>query len=138
MNAIVAPALGFRAERGDELAIQGMKFSTTLADSLKEQLQRERRTQLIFLLIGLAALLLLLSLGALWWVRRRKEGKEKKIAAGAEAGKAIPSIQDILSSPELLESQGELAILEEQLRAYAKSKPEEVANLLQEWISEDM
>ncbi|WMI71906.1 flagellar basal-body MS-ring/collar protein FliF [Aminobacterium sp. MB27-C1] len=138
LNAIVAPALGFRAERGDELAIQGMKFSTTLADSLKEQLQRERRTQLIFLLIGLAALLLLLSLGALWWVRRRKEGKEKKIAAGAEAGKAIPSIQDILSSPELLESQGELAILEEQLRAYAKSKPEEVANLLQEWISEDM
>jgi flagellar M-ring protein FliF len=55
-----------------------------------------------------------------------------------ESGNAIPSIQDLLASPELLESQGELAVLEEQLRAYAKNKPEEVASLVQEWISEDM
>ena len=30
-----------------------------------------------------------------------------------------------------------LAVLEEQLRAYARSKPEEIANLVQDWLSEE-
>ncbi|WP_286847891.1 MULTISPECIES: flagellar basal-body MS-ring/collar protein FliF [Aminobacterium] len=140
LRNLVAPALGLDVNRGDQLVIQGMKFSTTLADALKEQMQQERRARLIMFLVGLAILLLVSALGALWWVRRRKTLRQQKgMGTGSvESGNAIPSIQDLLASPELLESQGELAVLEEQLRAYAKNKPEEVASLVQEWISEDM
>jgi flagellar M-ring protein FliF len=58
-------------------------------------------------------------------------------AAPTAEQKRFPSIQELLSSPELLEAQGELAVLEEQLRAYARSKPEEIANLVQDWLSEE-
>ncbi|PKL02165.1 MAG: flagellar M-ring protein FliF, partial [Synergistetes bacterium HGW-Synergistetes-2] len=68
------------------------------------------------------------------WMRRRRI---RQATAPSQEPKHIPSIQELLSSPELLEAQGELAVLEEQLRAYARSKPEEIANLVQDWLSED-
>ena len=41
------------------------------------------------------------------------------------------------SSPDLLAFQGEMAVLEEQLKAYAKSHPDEIATLVNEWLSMD-
>jgi flagellar M-ring protein FliF len=44
----------------------------------------------------------------------------------------------MLTSPDLLAFQGEMAVLEEQLKAYARSNPGEVANLVNEWLSSDI
>ena len=49
----------------------------------------------------------------------------------------MPTIQEMLTSPDLLAFQGELAVIEEQLKAYARNNPEEVANLVNEWLSSD-
>jgi flagellar M-ring protein FliF len=135
LRALVAPALGVDANRGDQLVIQSMKFSTTFADSLAEQLQAEQRMQLIYALIAGAVLLLAAALAGVLWMRRRRT--RKAMLPPAEERKRIPSIQELLSSPELLEAQGELAVLEEQLRAYARSKPEEIANLTQDWLADE-
>ena len=54
-----------------------------------------------------------------------------------EESKRIPTIQEMLTSPDLLAFQGEMAVLEEQLKAYARNNPSEVANLINEWISAD-
>ena len=52
-------------------------------------------------------------------------------------GKKVPTIQEMLTSPDLLAFQGEMAVLEEQLKAYAKSHPDEIATLVNEWLSND-
>ncbi|MBQ4418484.1 MAG: flagellar M-ring protein FliF, partial [Synergistaceae bacterium] len=52
-------------------------------------------------------------------------------------GRKVPTIQEMLTSPDLLAFQGELAVLEEQLKAYARNNPEEVANLVTEWLAAD-
>lgn len=135
LRALVAPALGVDAARGDQLVIQSMKFSTTFADSLAEQLQAQQRMQLIFALVAAAVLLLAAALAGVLWMRKRRS--RKAALPPAEERKRIPSIQELLSSPELLEAQGELAVLEEQLRAYARSKPEEIANLTQDWLADE-
>jgi len=135
LRALVAPALGVDAARGDQLVIQSMKFSTTFADSLAEQLQAQQRMQLIIALVAAAVILLLAALAGVLWMRRRRS--RKAMLPPPEERKRIPSIQELLSSPELLEAQGELAVLEEQLRAYARSKPEEIANLTQDWLADE-
>jgi len=135
LRALVAPALGVDAARGDQLVIQSMKFSTTFADSLSEQLQAQQRMQLIIALVAAAVILLLAALAGVLWMKRRRS--RKAMLPPAEERKRIPSIQELLSSPELLEAQGELAVLEEQLRAYARSKPEEIANLTQDWLADE-
>ncbi|MBP6333396.1 MAG: flagellar M-ring protein FliF [Aminivibrio sp.] len=135
LRALVAPALGVDAARGDQLVIQSMKFSTTFADSLAEQLQAQQRMQLIIALVAAAVVLLLAALAGVLWMKRRRS--RKAMLPPPEERKRIPSIQELLSSPELLEAQGELAVLEEQLRAYARSKPEEIANLTQDWLADE-
>lgn len=136
LRALVAPALGVDAARGDQLVIQSMKFSTTFADSLAEQLRAQQRMQLLFALVGAAVLLLIAALAGALWMRKRKS--KRGALPPVEDKKRIPSIQELLSSPELLEAQGELAVLEEQLRAYARSKPEEIANLTQDWLADEV
>ncbi len=136
LRALVAPALGVDQARGDQLVIQSMKFSTTYADSIAEEMRARERSQLLFLLVAGAGLLLLAALAGVVWMRRRKN--RKLIPADDDSGKRIPSIQELLSSPELLEAQGELAVLEEQLRAYARTKPEEIGNLIQDWLADEM
>ena len=59
------------------------------------------------------------------------------VVAGQEEGKHVPTIQEMLTSPDLLAFQGELAVLEEQLKVYARNNPGEVANLVNEWLSSD-
>jgi flagellar M-ring protein FliF len=55
-----------------------------------------------------------------------------------EGGESAPSLRDLLEHPELMTSQGEAAILEEQLRVYAMNNPEEVATLIKNWLAEDI
>ena len=52
-------------------------------------------------------------------------------------GRKVPTIQEMLTSPDLLAFQGEMAVLEEQLKAYAKNHPDEIATLVNEWLSMD-
>ncbi|NLB83035.1 MAG: flagellar M-ring protein FliF [Synergistaceae bacterium] len=136
LRTLVAPALGVDQARGDQLVIQSMKFSTTYADSIAEEMRARERSQLLFALVAGAAVLLLAALAGVLWMRRRKS--KKVIPSEEQKDKRIPSIQELLSSPELLEAQGELAVLEDQLRAYARSKPEEIGSLIQDWLADEI
>ncbi len=129
----VAAAIGLNAERGDNLVLRAMKFTASPADDLLARIEAERRRR-FYAAIALSVLLLIVAAaGYLYWRRRRS-------SVGApfdEGGKKAPSLQEILEHPELMAEQGEMAILEEQLRSYAMKNPEEIANLIQNWLSEE-
>ena len=133
----VAAAIGFNPARGDQLVIQGMKFDTTLADQLMAQMAAEQRQKIILALVAASILLLLLGAGVFVWIRRRRLAALARLLP-KEEGEQVPSLKDLLEHPELMTSQGELAILEEQLRVYATNNPEEVANLIKNWLAEDL
>jgi flagellar M-ring protein FliF len=50
----------------------------------------------------------------------------------------VPSLRELLENPDLMTAQGELSVLEEQLRSYALNNPEELANLIKNWVIEDV
>ena len=131
----VAMAIGFDEARGDALVVRGMRFSTAFADAIAAELRQERLWRIISGSIAALFMLLLVGLALWWWLRRRKE--RMRAEEVQEEGKKVPTIQEMLTSPDLLAFQGELAVLEEQLKAYAKNNPEEVANLVNEWLAAD-
>jgi flagellar M-ring protein FliF len=135
LKEVVSSAIGYSEARGDSLVVKSMKFSTALADAMAEQVRQERMLRIVMGSIIAVAILTAAALTGLWWYRRRKE--RLALEALQKEAKRVPTIQEMLTSPDLLAFQGEMAVLEEQLKAYARNNPNEVANLVNEWISSD-
>jgi flagellar M-ring protein FliF len=132
----VETAIGYNEMRGDRVAVKATPFNDDLQKALEEELRQERMYRLVVaILIALAVLFCAAGTG-LWWYRRRKA--RQALDAMQKEVKRVPTIQEMLTSPELLAFQGEMAVLEEQLKAYAKNNPGEVANLVNEWLSSDI
>jgi flagellar M-ring protein FliF len=110
-----------------------MRFDRTLANELAEELRRERMTRIVIGALIAILTLLCVGLAGLWWLRRRRA--RMALETIDKESKHVPTIQEMLTSPDLLAFQGEMAVLEEQLKAYARNNPSEVANLVNEWIS---
>lgn len=134
----VANAIGFDEVRGDRLTVIGMPFDTSVEDAMVARLGAEKQRQLIMVAVSSLFLAILAGVLLFIWLRRRRaaalaRGRQSS-AAGAEQ---VPSLRELLDNPDLMTSQGELAVLEEQLRNYAMNNPEEMANLIKNWIVDD-
>ena len=112
-----------------------MKFSTAFADAMAAEMRQERVMR--YASGSIAALVMLGLLTALILWRLRKRRARMAVMEATEEGRKVPTIQEMLTSPDLLAFQGELAVIEEQLKAYAKNNPGEVANLVNEWLASD-
>ena len=135
LREVISSAIGFNAQRGDNLVVHAMKFSTAFVDAMSDQLRQDRMWKIIYGTIAAISVLLIVLAALYAWVRmKRARLAVQEIEA---EGKKVPTIQEMLTSPDLLAFQGEMAVLEEQLKAYAKSHPDEIATLVNEWLSMD-
>lgn len=132
----VATAVGADDARGDRLSIMAMPFDTSLADTYAAKLAEERRRRMVIGVSGFILLLITVAAALVFWFRRRRqamrEGRPSKTAEQA------PSLRELLEHPDLMTAQGELSVLEEQLRNYALNNPEELANLIKNWVVDDL
>ena len=135
LEAVISSAIGFNKDRGDSLVVRAMRFSTAFSDSMAEEMRQERIRKMIY--GSVAAFLVLLILGIAFYVWLRMKRARLAVQEIEAEGKKVPTIQEMLTSPDLLAFQGEMAVLEEQLKAYAKSHPDEIATLVNEWLSND-
>ncbi|MCF7936821.1 MAG: flagellar M-ring protein FliF [Synergistales bacterium] len=136
LHEAVAAAIGLDEARGDKLVVQQMKFSTSFVDTMLAQLQEERRQKLIVGMIAIALVLAGAAAAAFWWMRRRRK-QMREAGEGEGAGEGTPSLEEMMEHPEMMAGRDETAILEEQIRAYATKNPEDVAQVVQNWLSEE-
>lgn len=135
LKEVISSAIGLNPQRGDSLVVHAMKFSTAFVDAMTDQLRQDRMWNIIYGSIAAFCVLLIILAALYAWVRmKRARLAVQEIEA---EGKKVPTIQEMLTSPDLLAFQGEMAVLEEQLKAYAKSHPDEIATLVNEWLSMD-
>ena len=135
IQEIIASSIGYNRDRGDSLVVRSMRFSTAYADAMAEQLRQEKMWRIIYGSIAAFFVLLVVLIALYIWIRMKRA--RLAVQEIEEAGKKVPTIQEMLTSPDLLAFQGEMAVLEEQLKAYAKSHPDEIATLVNEWLSMD-
>ncbi|MDR3332639.1 MAG: flagellar M-ring protein FliF [Synergistaceae bacterium] len=137
LRTAVATAINLKEERGDRLTVMAIPFDTSLEDALAARLAAERQTR-VMIGAGSFAVLLAAIVGAMaYWLRRRRYLAALE-AARMEESEQTPSLRELLENPDLMTSQGELSILEEQLRNYAMNNPEELANLIKNWVVDDV
>jgi flagellar M-ring protein FliF len=133
----VATAIGADDTRGDRISIMAMPFDTSVADAYAARMAAEQRQRL---LIGISSFILLLIAVIAFlvlWLRKRRSLSMLQSAEGPDANTA-PSLRELLENPDLMTAQGELSVLEEQLRNYAINNPEELANLIKNWVVDDV
>ena len=149
INNIVSQAVGLNAQRGDTISIEGMKFDTTLQDNEKKALQlmnqeaqAQQRTQLIE---GITAgvLLLIALIVFIVLARRKKKQAEEDIEEGTLneidtlIGDEIKPKEKIRFEPIEFEQEDINQHIEKEIKQYASSKPEQVADVVKAWLTED-
>ncbi|MCX7969947.1 MAG: flagellar basal-body MS-ring/collar protein FliF [Negativicutes bacterium] len=146
----VANTVGIDPRRGDQLTVELVPFSTELAEKKKaeaEQLAAQEK-QALYTKIGIGVGSALVVLLLVWMISRRKRKKEEELAlaaAGLSGAAYLPGErpeEEEIGAEELLGDaltpEERLRIRElESLKEIADQQPENVANLLKVWLSED-
>lgn len=132
----VSRAAGINTERGDQVSVSMVKFDTSYWDMLQEQARAEERKAQIYkwsLVGGVLLALLLTAFIVYQFVRRRREP-----VLDTTIGEPIP-LEELLSVEEMLSpEEKERAKLRETIEQLAREKPEDVAQLVRTWLTEDM
>jgi len=133
----VASAIGINVARGDTVSVESISFNTELFDKQRKEEQdyESQQKQALWLKIGLAVLA---ALGIIYVIRmlsrRRKEEEESEIVATLESD----AMQSMPASERVLTAQEKTRNLQRQdIEKLAKSKPEDLAQLIKVWLSEE-
>ncbi|MDR3254592.1 MAG: flagellar M-ring protein FliF [Synergistaceae bacterium] len=137
-RSAVASAILADESRGDMLTVIGVPFDTSVVDVLQDRMDAEQRKRLVLGVSSFVIFLLALAAGFVLWLRRRRQLEALQRARAAMEMEENPSLRELLENPDLMTSQGELSVLEEQLRNYAMNNPEELANLIKNWVVDDV
>jgi flagellar M-ring protein FliF len=137
---VVAGAIGFDANRGDQITVSGMTFDTSLQRQMEEEAaraeaarrERERR-QLMLAAAGAGAFLVVLLLALLVrFIRARRRAREEE-----EEEVITPLRVEELVREREEERPPEVDVKQQNIRDLAREKPEEVAEIIRVWLTEE-
>lgn len=149
VRMLAANALGLSTDRGDEITVVGMPFDTTEKDMIAKELadmvaeaEKERKFALYksiaLLSLGAIALIVL----AVIIIKLTRKGKEEELLA-AEGGLNVvigdeinPKAAEVFT-PISFEEENQKTHFEKEIKGYAKEKPEQVAEIIKAWLTED-
>lgn len=139
-NAIKS-ATGYDENRADTLSLVGMNFDTTLEDEAKAQadaynasIEAQNKKKMIIwiavavgILIGAIVLIVLL--------KKKKEEEEEEALLDVVIGDETP--EPVKYDPIDFGTEDEKSHLENEIKKYAQEKPEQVADIIKSWLSEN-
>lgn len=134
----VSSAIGFNPLRGDVISVEGIPFSTEMADKQrKEEMDLQQQSDRAFLMKVGAVVIAVVGFFYLLrtQMRRRQEAEDLQVV---ELSQTLQE-QHILekTSTELSPQEKERAAQREAISKLAKSKPDDVAQLVKAWLSEE-
>lgn len=150
INNIVSQAVGLDAQRGDTISIEGLKFDTSsqkaaqkAIDEMNLEKQQAQKQKLIMYAVAGGAALLALIIGFIILGRKKKKNNEE--IEPAEEGHIIDTVvgeADVKKekpqfAPIDFEEDDEKNHMEKEIRKYATTKPEQVADVVKAWLNED-
>ena len=135
---IVASAIGVNMARGDTVSVESIAFNTEAFDKQRKEEQdyEKQQQQELWLKIGLAVLVIL---GILYVIRMRNKKREAAAdAAMLNAQNDEEELQEIVNMEQELTEQEKMRNDQRQeIENMVKNKPEDVAQLIKVWLSEE-
>lgn len=133
-------AAGIDATRGDALVVQSVPFDTSMEAQEREEEQAERRSELYNTIVKAAILVLLVGL-AVYAIRRMLDSQES-FQLSPEFALPSPALPELearteFSLPTQDAEEAKRAQIYSHVEQMAKDKPDDVARLLERWLTAD-
>lgn len=150
ISNLAVSAIGYDAKRGDTINVEGIPFDTTLKDQAKKDLDamnkaadQAKKTK-TYIMFGILAAVILGAAVAIFLWRRKKREEEEDLFDEETGGIDVivgdeiePTKQQFKYKPVDFESENEQTHVENEIKNYAKEKPEQVADIVKSWLAED-
>lgn len=147
INNLVAAAILYDETRGDIISIEGSRFSNGADNAAAEEEARlaleeeEKRRMLMYKYIGAGAAALILLLIILGTLRRARKNRLKEEEEEIQSGIDIVIGEDVkpkdIFKPLDFEQENERTHIEKEIKKYASEKPDQVAEIIKAWMTED-
>jgi flagellar M-ring protein FliF len=146
---LVASAIGYDATRGDSISVEGIPFDKTYQINAKNDLNAMNQAAAqsakfrMYTMIGVGAAVLIGALIAfILWRRRRSEDQLLQNQIGPQGIDVIIGDDDEIKQqprfkPMNFEQENEKTHIENEIKKYAKEKPEQVVDIVKSWLTED-
>ena len=144
LSNTIAAAVGITPERGDQVLVSGMAFDSSLreqmneemnkADALADALAKEQK-QRFYIYVGTAAVCLIVLLLIIYRILSSRS-EDEEVLSVAE-GKVVPLKLVEKSLASLEDEQYKDNPQQQELKEFARKKPEDVAQMLKVWMAED-
>ncbi|MGL5086929.1 MAG: flagellar M-ring protein FliF C-terminal domain-containing protein, partial [Clostridium sp.] len=144
----VGTAIGFKAERGDDITVEGILFDPLAKDEngegqdvIDEMLKTEKRNKMIlFGIIGIIVLGIIVTTIVILIKRRNRNEDDED-----EEGNLLDVVIDDRITKNIVEPMAPIDFggndqkthREDEIKKYAQDKPEQVAEIIKSWLSEN-
>lgn len=138
----VENAIGLNSERGDKISVASMDFDPAIKmeqenqiKEFNEQLKREKIIKLVMLVLGVILVIGLIIFLVKFINKKREEKEEKRldVVVGTEDFKNSKN----MFKPVDFGNENEKLHLENEVKNYAKQKPDQVVEVIKSWLSEN-
>ncbi|WP_244834832.1 flagellar basal-body MS-ring/collar protein FliF [Clostridium sp. BJN0001] len=142
---LVSNAVGLDATKGDQLTVAGMAFDPSINDEAQseidamnaEEAQKKQTRMLILGAIGAVVLLIALFMIMRKIIANRKKKKQEAQNIDTLIDDTIIPKEPEEFAPIEFEEKSEKTHLEQEIKKYAKEKPEQVVEIIKSWLAEN-
>ena len=141
---LVANAIGFKQDRGDEITVAAMNFDNTAKTDAKKQFEKMKKDEenskkvALYKEIGFGALGAIVILGiVIFLIKRRRQREDEQSIDMLINDNSIYSQESQKFEPINFEVKNEKTHVESEIKKYAEEKPEQVADVVKSWLSEN-
>jgi flagellar M-ring protein FliF len=144
VNNLVASTIGYSQERGDSISIEGLFFNTESKKAAEQGLldidtanklaaKKTLYTRIAYGVIGIILFIILLVV-----IRKASKNKDKdSVSIDSLIEDNIAPKQQEYFAPLEFNSNTKKTNMEKQVKKYAEDKPEQVADIIKSWLTED-
>jgi len=144
VNNLVAQAIGYSGARGDVISVEGLYFNTDAKKAAQQALldiakaDKAAAANALYTRIAIGALAIILFIIVLVVIRRSSK-KEEEIPEGIDMmiGDEIVPKKAEEYAPIEFETKSKKAHIENEVKKYAVEKPDQVADIIKSWMTED-
>lgn len=151
---LAVSTIGYNQARGDTINVEAIPFDTTAQDNAKKDLDamqkaeaQAQRNKIIIAAAIAGAVLIAAIVGFILWRRRREEEEDELFDEELGNTQGIDTVEGdndltkeqdkVKFKPVDLENETEDTHIENEIKKYAKEKPDQVADIIKAWIAED-